>query len=142
MRRLILVMAATLVAAFTSFAQTGHDARAVVRDVNEAMVSGNPDVFSRISAEQIELTVDGQTSVYTKAQARYVASAFLDKHPLIEARVREVNVVGRQCTARSRLIGSDRAEAWELYLRMRRTPQGWEVKELRLTPASGSGSPG
>lgn len=138
MRRLLLVLATALVAAASPLsAQSDGDARAVVRDITEAMVDGNPGVVSSRSGEQVELTVDGQTSVYTKAQARYVTGAFLDQHPLREARIREVNVVGRQCTARSRLMGIDRSEAWDLFLRLRRARDGWELKEMRLTPAAG-----
>lgn len=137
MRRLLLVLAAaTGVAVSPLSAQSVDNARAVVRDITDAMVSGNPGVLSKVSAAQIELTVDGQTSVYTTAQAQYVTRAFLDRHPLRDARVREVNVVGRQCTARSRLMGSDRSEAWDLFLRLRRASEGWELKELRLTPAA------
>ena len=123
-------------------AQTSDDARSVVRDVTEAMVGGNTDVLLRVAGSQVELSVDGQSSVYTKAQARYVTGAFLDQHPIREARVREVNVVGRQCTARSRLIGADKSEVWDLFLRMRRARSGWELKEIRLTPAPPGGRSG
>ena len=137
MRRFFLVLAIALaVAVSPSSAQSSDDARAVVRDITEAMVGGNTDVVSRISGPQVEVSVDGQTSVYTKAQARYVTGAFLDRHPVREARVREVNVVGRQCTAKSRLMGGDRSEAWDLFLRLRRTGGGWELKELRFTPVA------
>lgn len=145
MRQLLLGVAAALAVAVSPLsAQTGgDDARSVVRDITEALRQGNADVLARVSAAQIELTVEGQTSIYTKAQARYVTGAFLDQHPLRDARVREVNIVGRQCTARSRLMGSDRSEAWDLFLRLRRTRQGWELKELRLTPSEKrGGSPG
>ena len=140
MRRLLLGVAAALVVAVLPLsAQSRDDARAVVHDITEALVEGNADVLASVSGAQVELTVDGQTSVYTKAQARYVTGAFLDQHPLREARVLEVNVIGRQCTARSRLMGSDRSETWDLFLRLRRTRQGWELKELRLTPSEKNG---
>jgi len=140
MRRLLLAVAAVLVVAVNPVsAQSGDDARVVVRDITEALVKGKADVLARVSGTQVELTVDGQTSVYTKAQAQYVTGAFLDQHPLRDARVREVNVVGRQCTARSRLMGSDRSDAWDLFLRLRRARRGWELKELRLTPSETNG---
>jgi hypothetical protein len=137
MRHLLLMMVTALaVAVFPLSAQSSDDARAVVRDITEAMVRGNPNVLTKAAGRQLELTVDGQSSLYTREQARYVTGAFLDNHPLRDARIREVNVVGRQCTARSRLMGSDRSEAWDLYLRLRRTRKGWELKEVKLTPVA------
>lgn len=143
MRRLALIATtAFVVGVFPLSAQTGDDARALVRDITDAMVAGDPDAVARAAGPQVEVSVDGETSVYTKAQARYVAGAFLEQHPFRQARVREINVVGRQCTARSRLMGSDGSEAWDLFLRLRLTEKGWELKELRLTPTDSSSEPG
>lgn len=136
MRRIILAVSAALfLGSFSASAQSNDDARTVVRQIAESLASGDTDALMRFSAMQIELTVGNQTSLYTKAQAKYVMSAFLDQHPLRNARVREVHVVGRQSTARALLIGTDRSDVWDLFIRLRRVRQGWELKELRLTPA-------
>ena len=133
MQRILIVTLAicTLVVPVT-FAEQDVDVRRVVQDVTEALLVGDTSKLANVTAAQVELTLDGTTSIYTKAQARYVASAFLDKHPFQSARIKEINIVGRNCTARYQLVGQDEEDDWEFFLRLRSVDGQWEVREVRL----------
>jgi len=133
MRR-ILIATITICTFIVSDASTqaNEDVRRVVRDVTQALIDRDMDRLSSVSASQVELSLDGAASVYTSAQARYVTSAFLDKHPIEAAEVREINIVGRNCTARYRLVGRDESRDWNLFLRLRNVERRWEIREMRL----------
>ena len=97
-----------------------------------ALSSRDVTAFSALCTDQVDLTLDGETTVYTRAQVAYVLDTWLDDHPprLIRFTRHTDGVPGALMA--SGVLVHDEGEV-DVTARFVRSESGrWEVKALHL----------
>ncbi len=98
----------------------------------EALAAREVSAFGEMCSEQVDLTLGGETTVYTRAQVAYVLDTWLDNHPPRLIRfTRHIDGVPGTLMA-SGIIVHDEGEV-DVTARFVRSSSGrWEVRALHL----------
>lgn len=104
---------------------------ALVR-LQAAFVAGDADALLGGAAERVEITLLGQSRLYSRAQAMYVMRDFFREYvPEQLLLVSENQAEGSWIAdAQYRYRGAERA--LQVYLRLRHHADGWELREIRI----------
>ncbi len=101
--------------------------------VEAAFAQGDAEALVLRSADRVEVTIEGMTTTYSRAQMRYVLAEFFEAHPP-EAFAFEHHMGSGEGAA----FASGRYRApgrtFQVMARMGRREGTWELRELRIEP--------
>lgn len=97
-----------------------------------ALASRDVSAFSQLCTEQVDLTLNGETTVYTRAQVAYVLDTWLDEYPPRLVRfTRHTDGVPGTLMASGTLV-HDEGEVGVTARFVRSASGRWEVRALHL----------
>jgi hypothetical protein len=135
---LLLLFAAAPVAAQTTLPSRAGSNRvqtvaepsaALARALSERDVSA----LAALCADHVDLTIDGEAAVYTRAQVAYVLDTWLDAHPPRLVRFTRHTSTSPGTLMASGVLVHDESEV-DLSVRYVRSGDRWEIRALHVAP--------
>lgn len=97
-----------------------------------ALSARDAGALADLCADRVDLTLDGASTVYTRAQVAYVLDTWLDAHPPRLVRFGRHAAGGPDALMASGVLEHDEGTV-DVTVRMTRSPDGrWQVRALHL----------
>jgi hypothetical protein len=97
-----------------------------------ALSRSDAGALANLCADRIDLTLDGVSTVYTRAQVAYVLDTWLDEHPPRLVRFGRHTSGGSDALMATGVLVHDAGEV-DVTARLVRGPRGWEVRALHFS---------
>lgn len=110
----------------------GDSDKEALRHVASALQAGDAEALLNRAAGQISVTIDGQTAMYSRAQARYVMRAFFSRRPPARFTFGTLRRTGEQAEARGTYWTHRERGGHDVYVRLRWKSGRWQLKALDI----------
>ncbi len=104
---------------------------AEIEQAEAALARGDADALTLLSADRVDVALNGTTTTYSRAQVRYVLAKFLSTHP-----PESFTFQHRMASGEGAEFASGRyqtaGQVYQVMARFGHRNGGWELRELRI----------
>ena len=100
--------------------------------VERAFQQGDERNLLAAAADRLEIAVLEAPSFYSRAQAMYVMEDFFRTYPPKQFDMQDASPSGGSLYAPGLYWSTSQSEPLRVYIRLRRTGQQWELREIRI----------
>ena len=107
----------------------------IVLYIQEAIENGRAESMVDKSSSFVEVTLLGNSTLYSRAQAGYILKEFFREHPPSEFAFQRRLNVGNDWYVYGSYRNRAEKETYRIEIRIRRNGDGYEIKNIRITNA-------
>lgn len=107
-------------------------APAVLAQLEAAFARGDAGAMMRYSARRVDVTLFGTSELFSRSQAGYVLKAFFNEYRPERLLLNERSASEGNWFVAGRYWYEAAESPLAVYLRVRRTDSGWELREVRI----------
>ena len=104
----------------------------VLDAIAEALAGGNAKSLLATTSGRVEVWIFGRGALYSRSQALYVLQSFFDEYPPDDCAFDEHSHSKGNQFAMGRYAVKHRDAPLSVYVHLRATPTGWELREIRF----------
>ena len=100
--------------------------------IGEAFAKGDARKIVQHASDRIELSIFGNSTLYSRSQATYVLQEFFRAHRPSSCEFEDVSAAGDSQFATGYLQVNDEDEPLRVFVRMRANDDTWKLREVRI----------
>ncbi|MBX2818940.1 MAG: DUF4783 domain-containing protein [Rhodothermaceae bacterium] len=105
----------------------------IVLYIQQAIESGNAESLVNKSSSYVEVTLLGNTTMYSRAQAGYILREFFREHPPSDFAFQRRLNVGTDWYMYGSYRNGAQNQVYRMEVRIRRNGEGYEIKNIRIS---------
>ena len=129
----IIIIGLLLCAVLPVQARMQDDIDRIMSYIQEAIESGNGESLASKSSSFVEVTLLGNSTLYSRAQAGYILKEFFREHPPSNFKIQRRMNVGNDWYMYGNYRNSSENASYRLEVRIRRNGDRYEIKNIRIT---------